>query len=151
MRFERTYDLDLIRVIVTHPRVWSKVSDDKAPEPENWNPADPEKAWYVLVWDDEDLLGMWMFHPENSVTWRAHFCFLPDAYGKTQQATVELFCWIWETTECQRIIGEIPWSNRLALKMVTAAGCKAFGIDEASFLKDGELEDRVAVGISRPH
>jgi hypothetical protein len=150
MRFERTTDADLVKAIVTHPQIWPKITDDNAGSPEDWQPSMSDAAWYVLIWDDEDLLGLWAFFPENSVTWKAHICFLPDAYGRSKWATMELFDWIWHTTECQRIIGEIAWSNRLALRMVISAGCVPFGIDSASFLKNGILEDRVAVGISRP-
>lgn len=148
MRFERTTDAELIRVIVTHPKVYAKVTDDNAPSPEKWRPQMNEAAWYVLVWDEDVILGLWAFFPENSVTWKAHICYLPDAYGVSIEATRDLFRWVFSNTACRRIVGAIPFSNKLALRMAAGAGCKPFGIDEGSFLKDGRLQDRVMMGIS---
>jgi RimJ/RimL family protein N-acetyltransferase len=149
MTFERTTDADLIHEIVTHPANYFRVIDDSAPEPSVWRPVMNDAVWYVVIKDAEEILGLWAFFPENAVTWRAHMNFLPAAYGpRARQATRELFRWIWENTSCRRIIGEIPGFNRLAMRLVQDAGMRPFGIDEASFLKNGKLEDRVAFGIS---
>jgi RimJ/RimL family protein N-acetyltransferase len=151
MTFERTFDYELIKRIVTHPLVYPKVADDAAPHWQNWEPQQSDSVHYVLISDGEEVLGFWAFFPENSTTWRAHICFLPNAYGeKTVQASREMIEWIWQNTPCQRIIGFIPLSNKLALRLVEAAGCRPFGLDDRSFLKNGVLEPRVAMGISRP-
>lgn len=149
LNFTRTRDWALIKKIVTESHNFRQIADDGAPQPENWAPIKNDAVWYVLIKDAKNTLGVWAFFPETSIAWRAHICFLPIAYGRTLRATKELFQWIWANTPCQRIVGAIPRSNRLALKLVHNAGCQAFGIDRKSFLKNGVLEDRVFLGISR--
>lgn len=150
LSFERTTDWKLIKQIVTEPKNYRQIADDSAPKPVDWEPVKHEQIWYVLIKEKGEVRGVWCFFPENSVTWRAHMCFLPGIYGRTQRATRELIAWIWAHTTCKRIVGSVPRRNSLALRLVCAAGFQAFGIDVKSFLKDGILQDRVMLGISKP-
>jgi hypothetical protein len=66
------------------------------------------------------------------------------------QAALELPDWIWEHSTCRRIVTHVPSSNRLALKFAIAAQMKVYGVNEASYLKNGVLCDQVCLGISAP-
>lgn len=155
IRFERSYDYELIRRILTHPRLYPHLSDDFSPAPGDYRPQEHPAIWYVVVYDEhdarEDLLGLWMFVPANGVCWEVHTALLPCAWGeKGQLASLMLPAWIWEHTHCRRIITNVPKSNRLALHFALKAGMKIFGVNEASFLKGGVLCDQVMLGISKP-
>ena len=152
MTFERTRDLELVRKILVIPRIWRWVTDDGAPELEDFTPAQAaEHTWYVIVWDVAELLGLFIFHPHNSVTWEVHTCLLPKSWGeRAQQAAVGVQAWMWSQTDWQRIVTTVPANNRLALRFARRAGMVEYGINPKSWLKDGELHDQHLLGISRP-
>lgn len=150
LNFERTYDAALIKFIVTHPKVWQHVTDDFAPRPELWEPGAVEEAWYVLAFDDGELLGLFMFFPENTICWRSHICMLPGAYGpKAEKACREVFLWLWENSSCWRIIGSIPDYNRTAISFAERCGMTRYGTNPQSYVKNGKLLDQVLLGISK--
>lgn len=151
--FARSQDYDLIRRILTHPRIWPYISDDGSPPVEQYQPVQHSAVWYVIVRDvrddGEDLLGLWVFTPENYVCWEVHTALLPAAWGpKGQLAARMLPAWIWENTHCRRIVTNVPSTNRLALHFAYKAGMKIFGVNRSSFMKNGVLCDQICLGIS---
>lgn len=151
MTFERTRDWELVKQIVTHPKVYPYISDDFSPKPEAWEPVKEEVVIYVLVRDGEELLGLWIFVPLNGVCMDVHTCLLPNAYGhKAVEAAKEMAVWLWENTACHRLVTEVPASNPLARRFAERAGMVEFGCNPRSFLKRGKLEDQYLLGMSRP-
>lgn len=151
MDFERTTDYELIKQIVTHPKVYPYVSDDYSPAPKEWRPIESEAIWYVLVKDGEELLGLWTLIPQNAVCWEIHTTLLPNAWGdKGKQAARELADWVWQNTSCLRVITNVPEYNRLALKFAKEAGLETFGLNCKSYMKTGILHDQIMLGVSKP-
>jgi RimJ/RimL family protein N-acetyltransferase len=157
IHFERSFDYELIRRIMTHDKIWPHISDDGSPPASEYRPLESELSWYVVVRDiypdagPEEVLGLWMLHPQNSICWEVHTCLLPTAWGdRGQRAARMLPTWIWENTNCRRIVTNVPTTNRLALHFAVKAGMTIFGVNQASFLKHGTLCDQVCLGIS-PH
>lgn len=150
LTFERTMNMKLVKDIVTDTSIWPRISDDNAPTPEDWQPVEHADIWYLLVREGEKLLGLFIFTPENSVSWQIHLCLLPCAYGeKTRIALREVTKWIFQNTHCLRITGSIPMHNRLAMKFANDSGWKRYGINPDSYLKNGKLHDQILFGISR--
>lgn len=155
--FERSTDYELIRAIITHPKLWPYISDDNSPAREDYRPIESESVWYVVARTRDAevgayVLGMWVFHPLNSICWEVHTCVLPRAWGHVGlEAARQLPEWIWENTPCRRIVTNVPSTNRLALQFALRAGMTIFGCNRASFLKDGKLCDQVCLGISPPY
>jgi len=151
IQFERSSDYELIRSIMTHPRIYDKIADDSSPAPADYHPPEHEAIWYVMVRDAGELLGLWMFCPQNAVCWEVHTCLLPAAWGDRGQAAARLLPeWIWENTCCRRIITNVPTTNRLALHFALKAGMRMFGVNPRSYLKRGVLCDQIMLGISQP-
>ena len=150
MNFERTHDMELVKDIVTRDSIYWRVTDDFAPTPEKWNPLDDESMWYVTAKEEAALLGMFIFTPENSISWAIHLCLLPLAYGsKTRLALREVTEWIFKNSRCLRIVGSVPSYNRAAVKFAKDSGWKAYGVNEKSYLKHGRLWDQHLFGISK--
>lgn len=152
MTFARTYNYELARSIMTHARVYPHITDDYSPNVNSYRPLENEALWYVLVSGDEgELLGLFLFVPENAICWSVHTCLLPKAWGPmARRAGREMAGWIWENTLCHRIVTSVPESNRLALEFAVACGMTEYGRNEKSILKGGKLQDQVCLGISRP-
>lgn|ERR1700730_11059917 len=152
MVFERTYDWTLVKSIATFPRVWASISDDFSPAPEDWEPEQDDRVWYVVAkTDGGSVLGMFIFYAENPICWRSHVCMLPESWGiPARQAFREAFTWLWEHSSCLRIIGSVPECNSLALAFALQCGMHKFGINEKSYQKGGRLFDQILFGISKP-
>ena len=153
IQFDRSQDYELVRKILTHPRIYDKISDDFSPARDDYRPIEHDAVWYVIVRESEDgaLFGLWMFHPQNGICWEVHTALLPIAYGVPGRLAAQLLpSWIWKHTPCRRIVTNVPSTNRLALRFAIAAGMKIFGINRASYLKGGKLCDQICLGISAP-
>lgn len=151
MTYARLYDMQVIADTITHPRIYPHVSDDLAPPRESFVPCDHPSVYYLGAWDQQEYLGLWMFAPQNSICWDVHTCLLPTAWGKrAAEATKGAASWIFANTECQRIITTVPATNALALRLAKLAGLTQFGVNERSFLKNGQLLDQILLGISKP-
>jgi hypothetical protein len=151
INFERSFDYELVRQIITHPRLYPHLSDDHSPPPDEYQPQRHPAIWYVIVRDDDELLGLWMFVPQNGVCWEVHTALLPCAWGERGQLAARLLpTWIWHASHCRRIVTNVPVTNRLALHFAYQAGMRVFGVNEASYQKNGVLHDQVMLGISKP-
>ncbi|HOK45864.1 MAG TPA: GNAT family protein [Bryobacteraceae bacterium] len=151
IRFEVAAGLDIVRLVMTEPSVWRGITDDTCPPAESFRPLALPSIQYVLAFDDEELLGLWMLAWQNGVTIDIHTCLLPSGRGpRGLEAAKRLAEWIWENTRCQRITTSVPAYNRLALRFAERAGMTRFGVNEKSFLKHGKLHDQILLGLSRP-
>lgn len=149
--FERSFNYGLIRAILTHKAIWPHISDDSSPAADDYRPIESEAFWYVLVRDCDEVLGLFLFAPQNGVCWEVHTALLPHAWGdRAMQAALELPEWIWENTPCRRIVTNVPEYNKLALNFALDAGMRPYGRNEKSWLKGGRLWDQVCLGISAP-
>jgi RimJ/RimL family protein N-acetyltransferase len=158
IHFERSFDYELIRKIVTHDnRMYRQLVDDNSPRREDFYPVESEHVWYIVVRDifpdcgPEEILGLWMMHPHNSICWEIHTALLPNAWGERALHAGRLVIeWIWENTPCRRLITNVPYNNRLALHFAYRAGMNVYGTNHQSWLKDGKLWDQICLGLSKP-
>jgi len=147
--FERSRDWDLIRLIVTHPRIWPWISDDFSGPPEEWQPVDHSNVCYVIARDGEEVLGLWMVHPHSAVLWEIHTCLLPTCGTKRAiAAAAEMIRWVWENTPAKRLVSQVPEFNRRAAWFARRAGMQEFGRNPKSYQKDGKLHDQALYGLS---
>jgi RimJ/RimL family protein N-acetyltransferase len=146
---ERTQDLELVRSILTHPRVYAWCGDDFAPDPEVLQlPAD-EHSVYLIARRREQVLGVMIFRPLSTVLWESHVAMLPAAWGYASVACDGGLRWMWEYSPACRIVATIPVSNRSACRLAMRLGMDVYGINPQSTLRGGKLEDQVLFGISR--
>jgi RimJ/RimL family protein N-acetyltransferase len=148
--YERTEDLELVRSIMTHPRVYPHITDDGSPAAAEFQPVNHPAIWYVLARDGDELLGLYMFIPQGAACWEVHTCLLPASWGaRAAAAAAGAAAWLFERTTCRRIVTSVPSYNRLALRYAERAGMQQFGVNPRSFLKDGKLHDQVLLGLSK--
>src|SRR5260370_25434257 len=93
---------------------------------------------------------MFVFFPENSITWQVHVCMLPGAWGSAARAMREVFQWLWAQTACRRITGSVPVWNAPAIHCALRAGMTPFGVNQHSSLKNQRLHHQLLGGLSTP-
>jgi RimJ/RimL family protein N-acetyltransferase len=151
IRIERSTDYSLIKGVMTHPAVYRHLTDDTSPPADEFRPIESDLFWYLLAWDGNELLGLWLLVPHSAVCWEIHTALLPDAWGeRARQAATVALEWIWTHTPCRRIVTGVPQGNRVAFRFALAAGMEQYGVNEASFLRGGRMLDQICLGISRP-
>lgn len=147
---EPTQDWELIKRIVTHKRVYSKVTDDSSVPAASWEPIKSPNMHYLLARNGIDVLGLFAVVRENSICFKVHTCLLPHSYGdKATDAARELIRWVFRNLDCRRLITEVPEFNKLALKFAERSGMTQYGFNPASYLKDGKLQGMTLLGISK--
>jgi RimJ/RimL family protein N-acetyltransferase len=152
IRAERTRDYELARQIITHPQIYPAITDDSSPAREAYQPIESEALIYLALYDDAELIGMFLFVPITGVTLEVHTCILPTAWGaRAGEAARVAMAWIWANTPAARIVGSVPESNRLAHRFGKRAfGMTEYGRNPAAIRKRGRLQDLILLGISKP-
>ncbi len=148
---ERSTDYQLIRTIVTHPKLYPHLTDDFSPSAEDFRPVEHETYAYLIVRDGDELLGLFFFHPHTASIWEVHTCLLPGAWGdRGKEAALLSRQWVWDNLTCIRLITNVPSYNRLALRFAQAAGMEQFGVNPDSFVKGNKVYPLLMLGVSRP-
>lgn len=152
MTFERTFDMKLVREVMCHPKVYPFISDDGSPAIEDFQPIDNPALLYLLCMDGKELLGVWMFIPQNSVTVEVHTCLLPGhGFRRAREAAKGAAEWIWANYPgCHRIVTNVPKPNWIAREFAEAAGMTLYGSNPSSISQNKVLYDQDLLGMSRP-
>lgn len=151
VRLERSSDYELIRQIMTHPRVYPSITDDFSVPAEEFHPIENDGLIYVIARIDGEPVGAMLGVPENGIELRVHHYLLPETWGNVAAYVVEsALDWLWKNTGYKRVLGKTPAFNRLALKFAMKMGMEVIGIDRQSIQKHGRLWDQFIFGMSRP-
>jgi RimJ/RimL family protein N-acetyltransferase len=150
IRFERTFDSAVVLRIVTHPRLYPCITNDFAPAPADGRVPQGGHLWWILAYDDDELLGCFFCEAQNPICWEIHILMLPDAWGeRTKCAASAIAPWLFAHTPVRRLVCGIRADNRLALRLARMSGFEEYGCNPASWLHDGRLHDQVLLGISK--
>ena len=148
-RVVRTFDPHIVKAVMLHPSVWTRVQDDEPICPATWEPVFHPSIIYLAAFDDSELLGLFLLKKDNAATVQGHLAFLPNAYGRTVDPLRLAIEWVWANTGFKRITAGIPRCNGLARRVVERAGMTRFGTNPGAWLKHGLLHDVDLYGISR--
>lgn len=142
----QTFDYDFIREVCVMPEVWPHVSDDNC-SIEDFNPSD--YMIYLLVEDEGEIMGFFGLSAINTICYEIHTTMLPKAWGKTLKYTKEVLAWIFENTECLKVITFVPETNKKAFNLAVKTGLKIEGFINHSFMKNNHLVGQYLLGISK--
>ena len=147
-------DVEAVNRIMRHPDIYPKSIDDGYSQDANTFDAGPaleNAGMYFLGWRvDEAWAGLWMFKPWNTTTFEIHTCILRPYRGKAAiHAAKDAGSWMFENTECRKIVTLVPEDNKPALRYALAGGMEKEGLIKNSILKDGDLLDQTLLGIGK--
>jgi RimJ/RimL family protein N-acetyltransferase len=146
----RTWDVDFVYSVMTHPRIWPSISDDYAPAPHDFRPNMHALIYYLAPEHEGQRVGVFMYHPHSTILFEVHTCVLPQYWGKPAVAAARAgLVWMIENTACRKVITHVPETNSRALRFAVRVGMIEEGKNRASYAKDGALIDQHLLGITR--
>lgn len=145
MRYEQIYDEDFIRLCLSDKAFIRASSDD--------TPVDVRLMKIPIhagiIWLKAGSYGMFMGEKRNHVSYEVHTILMPNARGKAVKIAKGAMNWLFLNTGCLRVTTRVPSYNKLAQRLSLKTGMKLFGVDEKSFMKDGQLYDQFLYGLSK--
>lgn len=142
--------MELVKEVICHPDVYRHVADDFSPTPDDWAPIKDEQIHYLKATENDKLLGIFVFIPQNTICWEIHPCVLKCAWGdKAYEAVREAVKWIFKNTNCLKIVATIPCYASFPLRLAQKAGFIKYGVNADSHMRHGILHNQFLYGISR--
>ena len=147
--FERTHDMELVRKIMTHPRIYPHITDDASPSAQEFRPVEHPAVWYILVYLDGEVAGVFVASQQTSACFEAHVCLLPNCWGHSAEAARECCAWLFGKTDALRVVASVPGCNWLAGKMARKTGMRPYGVNPFSFRRGGKVYFLELFGLSK--
>ena len=146
MIISRTYDIELIRSVVTSDAFWDFVTEDGAIK-ECYEPSLQKYVW-LSVEEDSELLALIAVEHISAVTIRVHPMVLINYRDKSREIIRQFVIWL-DLTGYQKLIAEIPEIYRHVRLFAAWAGLKKEGVRTESHLKNGKMVDVYLYGATR--
>jgi len=147
MRLERTHNMEVVEYVLNHPTVVGSLTDS-----ESWNHIQdvPSLHFMAVLGDDNELFGLFVLGPHNSITMSVHSAFLPNAYGRsTLQASKLLLDYVFNDIGQEKVITEVPAFNHLARGFAQNSGLKLEGTMTKAYKHKDIIYDLYMYGITK--
>lgn len=141
-------DIDDVERIIGHPSVFEFAKDDADVSPLDIAVTALRDKTFIIVRPHEDTL--FMFRRMNLIMFEMHVCIV-DGPARKQglKSAVEAARWLFENTECMKIVSHIPAFHAASLMFAKVCGMKEEGRLSKAYKKNGELHDLVILGATR--
>lgn len=137
--------MTLVAEIIGHPAIWPHIHEDGTDTPE---PFDHDGFHWLLVSDDHPA-GVFLVHAVRTACFEVHTCLLPRIWGAgSADAARLLIGHVFNQLGAKKLVTNVPASNRPALRFAKASGLQVEGINRASYLKNGVMQDQIMLGIT---
>ncbi len=144
-------DIGFVREVMTAPDIYERITDDGCPGPEDFDPTPALKGEafvFLIPHECGSPMGVFLFHPWNTICYEQHSCILPEYRGRAAvQAAMAAQRYMFDNTPCTKIVGHVPVNNLPAYAFAYRIGMRKEGVNRASFLKNGKAIDQYIVGI----
>jgi len=151
MIIREIYDIALIEATMKKPYIWPYIHDDLC-NIDDFYPAQPISGIidYLGVFIKEEYCGFFMLVRENFATYEIHTILEKNCRGEMAIKAANLVIeWIFNNTQCIRLVTKIPESNACAEKLASACGMTIYGINPDSFSINGAIQTMKLYGISK--
>jgi len=145
MNVTRTYDIELIRSVVTSDTFWDDVTED-GQEKEYYEPNLQKYIWLRV--DGNELVALIAVEAIEGYTVRVHPMVLAEHRDVSRETMVELVRWL-DTTDYEKITADIPKIYRHVRLFALDAGLKQEGVRTSCHLKNGEMHDMYSYSATR--
>jgi hypothetical protein len=145
-------DFPFMYHVVSHPDVWPWIHDDGV---KDLGESAKETVAKNLLTDPSFLcvspndFTIFALQKMNAVTYEVHTQMLPGGRGKIGfSAGKKTAQWVFDNTPCRKLIGLNPAPNRAVTFFALKVGFKIEGRITKSWLSNGQLYDRIVVGLT---
>ena len=136
-------DKELIKSILTYPKVYPWVKDDGVVNLDNIVTNNLYYLWLV----NEAQNGLVLLERFNSTTCSAHISVLPELWGRARSFVKDVIAWGFENTLYYKVVCFIPENNRCSLRLVQDLGFKKEGRLKKSILQDWTFYDEIIYSL----
>lgn len=146
---KRTYDTELVRSILNNEELRER--GGKYVPVEAYDPENQKELIYLAIENKDEVIGITMFHIFNHpICYQIHVNYLPEYWGTgLVQYTIDSIKWIFENTECKKVVAIIPDSYPEVTKHAEKVGLEAEGYLRNSIMVNDKLDNQVIMGISK--
>jgi RimJ/RimL family protein N-acetyltransferase len=135
----------IVKEILSHPAIFPHIHEDGT---DAADPQDHDGFHWMLVSDDAPA-GVFLLHAVRAYCYEVHTCLLPRIWGAgAAKAARLLIAHVFTEIGAKKLVTNVPNNNRLALRFAKASGLKVEGVNRQSFLRNGEMEDQIMLGIT---
>jgi len=145
----RTFDTGLVRRILSDKEIHERIGS--AVPIEAYNPETQEEIYYLSVEDEGSIIGLVVFHIFNHpVCFQGHVNYLPEYWGNgLDRHTGEAIRWMFENTDCRKVVALIPDDYPEILVHAKRAGMNKEGYLTNSIICNGVLQGQTMIGIEK--
>jgi len=147
---QRTFDTDLVRAILSDPELKKRAGDGI--EVDIFDPDKQRHIYYLLVADDNiEIIGLLVFHVlNNPIMYEGHLNYLPEHWGLSlEKYTIEGCQWMFNHTDCQKIIGFAPDYYPEVKRHALKAGFIEEGYLSQSIMYNNKLTNQTIMGVAK--
>ncbi len=151
MIIEPIYDMALIKETMKKPYIWPYIHDDMV-DLDSFEPFEPidDVAQYLGVFNEGMYCGFFLIVRQNSITYEIHTVLKKCCRGeKAVLAAKAVISWIFDNTDCARLITQIPEDNIPAERLAINAGMSIYGINPDSFKINNVIKSVKLYGITK--
>lgn len=147
---EPTYDMNLVREIMLTPEIWERAAEDGS-EPKDFYPGYDELCCWLLVKEEDKIIGLILLHHDNSTTLKFHPYMMKEFFSKSREMMKEFYKWLLENTPdlINKVIVSIPDNQKKTYNFAKKVGFQDEGFNRESYRKNGEIHGLFNLGITR--
>jgi len=137
MNIEETKDKNLIKSIITEPKLW-KLEYGQGMDIKDFKV--DESFTYLLIKEENEILGMFQTREITRILVDAHIYLLPQYWGKDYSlSAIKTLFKYFEQTNYHKIITDVPKSCSHVIKLLKKTGCKQCGYIDAGVIYNNKL------------
>lgn len=140
---------ELILSTLRNKHIYKHLTDDSCPQNPDSFCIVSDLLLYLGVYQDDEYMGLFVIHRHNYILYEVHTCLLPVAWGSSVDYAKSCISWMFQNTDCKRLITNVPDGNTLAIRLAQKSGMDIFGYNPSSFLKNGQLIGQTILGVSK--
>ncbi len=146
---KRTFNTDLVRSVIGDKELFKRTGEYVPIDA--YDPETQKDLVYLSVEVDNVIIGLVVFHVFNHpVCYQGHVNYLPEYWGQhLERHTKEAISWMFENTECRKIVALIPDHYPEILLHAKRAGMKKEGYLINSVIADGKMDNLTLLGIEK--
>ncbi len=140
LSLKRSFDVEEIKSVFTNPQIWATIAEDNQ-DIESFNP-DPEKEFFLGVYDNSLLIGFYAFAAKSSVELDVHVQILPKHRKKYALASGhKMIDWFINDAPANylKLTAQIPFKYPDVKNFALSIGFEIEGINKQSYRKDGKI------------